>query len=340
MSRFQFVKVFGSILDSSVWSEPLATRVVWITLLAMADADGCVSAAVPGLVRRAQVSREDVEAALAKFLAPDPDDRSGVEDGRRLRVIRGGWQIVNYTHYREFRDPEMRRSQNREAQQRWRDRHRVSQDVSNSQQRHQESAASAHAEEDAEAEAEAEEDGEAEGESERETGAGAPVAADAAPPLKAPRSSSSKGKPKAARWKVVPKDWEPKDKHRALAQKKGKNFDDQVALFRDHEFKDWKTDADAAFSNWLRRDFGGAVGARRGPVQPNHGVLDPSKYGETAHDQRVRQQAERAEILRRKEADEAAELARTRREALGNVGDITETEAKERVHKASGGLFQ
>lgn len=98
-----FVKLYGSILDSSIWSETTTTRILWITLLAMADGDGQVSASVGGLARRAQVPREDVEAALAVLLAPDPDDRSGVEEGRRLRVISRGWQIINHRAYRDLR---------------------------------------------------------------------------------------------------------------------------------------------------------------------------------------------------------------------------------------------
>ena len=37
-----FVKLHGSILDSSVWGESKATRLVWITMLAMADGEGTV----------------------------------------------------------------------------------------------------------------------------------------------------------------------------------------------------------------------------------------------------------------------------------------------------------
>jgi hypothetical protein len=123
------VKLYGSILDSSVWSEPLATRVVWIAMLAMADANGCVSASVNGLARRAQVSREDVETALATFLAPDPDDRSGVEEGRRICVIRGGWQIINHSYYRELRTE--KQVQNADRQRRFKERHGVTGNAGN-----------------------------------------------------------------------------------------------------------------------------------------------------------------------------------------------------------------
>ena len=44
-----YTKLFNSILASTVWSEPNETRIVWITLLAMADKNGIIEGSVPGL---------------------------------------------------------------------------------------------------------------------------------------------------------------------------------------------------------------------------------------------------------------------------------------------------
>ena len=96
-----YTKLFGSILDSTVWATPATVRVVWITMLAMADQDGVVEAAVPGLAKRAGVTREDCESALALFLAPDPDSRSKEHGGRRIEEWDGGWRLVNYEKYRD-----------------------------------------------------------------------------------------------------------------------------------------------------------------------------------------------------------------------------------------------
>jgi hypothetical protein len=99
-----FVKIYESILDSSIWSESASTRLVWITMLAMADQHGLVEASVGGLARRAQVSREDCEAALLVLSSPDPDDKSGVDEGRRIHRVEGrGWRITNHAAYREIR---------------------------------------------------------------------------------------------------------------------------------------------------------------------------------------------------------------------------------------------
>src|SRR5437867_12620396 len=97
-----YTKLFGSILDSTVWQEALETRVVWITLLAMADRDGVIEASVPGLARRAGVSLEQCEAALERFRSPDKYSRSQEFDGRRIKDKDGGWILLNHAKYRNY----------------------------------------------------------------------------------------------------------------------------------------------------------------------------------------------------------------------------------------------
>jgi hypothetical protein len=98
-----YVKLFGSILDSSIWTTDSATRVVWITMLAMADEFGVVHASLGGLARRAQVPLKDCKRALKILSSPDADDRSGVERGVRIRQLQGAWELINYQKYRELR---------------------------------------------------------------------------------------------------------------------------------------------------------------------------------------------------------------------------------------------
>ena len=129
-----YAKVYTSILDSSVWSESYATRLVWITMLAMANNGGRVEASVGGLARRAQVTREECEAALEVLLSPDPDDKSGVAEGRRIAGCDRGWTITNYEYYRTIRDVDRRREQNRIAQRRHRERNADNADSQQSQQ--------------------------------------------------------------------------------------------------------------------------------------------------------------------------------------------------------------
>lgn len=110
-----FVKLFASIVTSSVWSESDSVRIVWVSMLAIADRTGVVGASIPGLARVANVSREKCEEALTVLASPDPDDCSGVKEGRRIEAVAGGWRIVNYLTYRERGRNEDRREYFREA---------------------------------------------------------------------------------------------------------------------------------------------------------------------------------------------------------------------------------
>jgi len=165
MSMAGYTKLFNSILASTIWRAPDKTRIVWITLLAMADKDGVAEGSVPGLADFARVSLEDCEAALSELMGPDKYSRSSEHDGRRIEAIDGvGWQLLNHGKYRAKMSEDERREYNRIKQGECRDRKKKSAGVIDSQSQ---SAVSAHTE--AEAEAEAEADTEAEAEAEADT---------------------------------------------------------------------------------------------------------------------------------------------------------------------------
>lgn len=96
-----FALLWSKTLYSSIWrQESKETRLVWVTMLMMKDQDGKIQSSVIGLADMARVTLEECQEALKIFLAPDPNDSSGVEEGRRIRVIPGGWEIVNNDLYR------------------------------------------------------------------------------------------------------------------------------------------------------------------------------------------------------------------------------------------------
>lgn len=95
-----FTKLFSSITDSTIWRETDTTRILWITMLAMADRDGLVSASVPGLADRARISMESAQIALKTLLSPDQWSRTKDFDGRRIEEVDGGWLLLNYEKYR------------------------------------------------------------------------------------------------------------------------------------------------------------------------------------------------------------------------------------------------
>jgi hypothetical protein len=71
-----FTKLFRSIVTSSIWAEDADTRVIWVTMLALADFEGIVEASAPGLAQTAGISLERTQYALKKFMEPDEHSRS------------------------------------------------------------------------------------------------------------------------------------------------------------------------------------------------------------------------------------------------------------------------
>ncbi len=98
-----YVKIHQCVLDSSIWQEPEGTRLVFLTMLVMADQEGHVEASVSGLARRANVSIDSCRRALETLSSPDPDDRSGVENGVRISKVPRGWFVINHKYYRDLR---------------------------------------------------------------------------------------------------------------------------------------------------------------------------------------------------------------------------------------------
>jgi hypothetical protein len=108
-----FTKLFSSITESTIWVEDNETRIVWITLLAMADRYGRVWGSIPGIANRARVSVEAARAAMDKFHQPDKDSRTKEHEGRRIEDIDGGWRLLTYEKHRAMRDEEAIRESKR-----------------------------------------------------------------------------------------------------------------------------------------------------------------------------------------------------------------------------------
>lgn len=127
MHESGFTKLFSTLITSTIWQEDAETKVVWITMLALANKYGEVPATLPGIANASGVSMEKVEKALHLFQQPDQYSRSQEFEGRRIERIDGGYQLLNYEKYRTKRDPSSRREQNRKAQEAYRSKQKVSQ---------------------------------------------------------------------------------------------------------------------------------------------------------------------------------------------------------------------
>jgi hypothetical protein len=97
-----FTKLDSGIIDSSIWSEKLSTRVLWVTMLAKCNHVGFVAASRSGLLRASNISEQEFDEAISTLEAPDTDSRTPDHEGRRVEKVEGGWVVLNYKKYREF----------------------------------------------------------------------------------------------------------------------------------------------------------------------------------------------------------------------------------------------
>jgi hypothetical protein len=152
-----FCKLVSSITESSLWSEEYSTRLLFISMLARADAMGFVEASIPGLARLSNITAPETRAGIARLEAPDQDSKDPENEGRRIAKVDGGWVILNYEKYRNARDPDHRREYLRCYMREWR-RKQKPQPVNATPERKQPVNKSVHCKPQAEAEAEAEAD--------------------------------------------------------------------------------------------------------------------------------------------------------------------------------------
>jgi hypothetical protein len=119
-----YTKLFSSIVTSTVWQSDPETKIVWITMLALADRHGEVQGSIPGLAHIAGVSLEGCKRALERFQQPDEYSRTKDHEGRRIEEIDGGWALLNYAKYRAMASSDDQMEKNAERQRRHRLRKR------------------------------------------------------------------------------------------------------------------------------------------------------------------------------------------------------------------------
>ena len=96
-----YTPLFNEIVTSSIWNENHVIRIVWITLMALADMDGNVYASIAGLAPVARVTIPECEKAIKILSSPDQYSRSQEQEGRRIIFVEGGWHLVNHGKYRQ-----------------------------------------------------------------------------------------------------------------------------------------------------------------------------------------------------------------------------------------------
>lgn len=107
--------IFSKIVDSSLWAQPDFVVKVFLTLLALKDADQVVRVTAYALGRKCwpMDKKSEARAMEALKILASPD-RSRIEpqpfDGRRIKKVDDGWLILNGQFYED-----MMRSVNRKA---------------------------------------------------------------------------------------------------------------------------------------------------------------------------------------------------------------------------------
>lgn len=101
----KFTLIWASMLKSSVWlTMSKETRLVWVAMLLMKEADGVVRSGVPGIAHDAVLSPEEVRKALKELSLPDKDTNTQEHEGRRIKRVAEGWLILNHEKYRTSAD--------------------------------------------------------------------------------------------------------------------------------------------------------------------------------------------------------------------------------------------
>jgi hypothetical protein len=118
--------LFSSIVDSSVWLEPDHVCKVWITLLALKDADHVYRGTAFALAVRCHKPEREVVDALSILEARDGRrDEAQENDGRRIKRVGDGWLVLNGEKYRRELSDAARRDRWRRAQEAYRRRGQV-----------------------------------------------------------------------------------------------------------------------------------------------------------------------------------------------------------------------
>lgn len=115
-----FAKIYGDRLSrSSLLDTSVSSRWTFLFMLSQADAHGRFRCATIGaLARAAAITVPQARLAIKELSSPDPHSTTKTEEGRRILPIPGGWQIVNYSRYRDFRTEQQAQALARKRRQR------------------------------------------------------------------------------------------------------------------------------------------------------------------------------------------------------------------------------
>ncbi len=113
--------IWSGIVNSSIWDEEDYVVKVFLTMLAVKDADHVVRFSAYQLGRLSRKTEKEVMSALDILSKPDKLRLEPQEyDGRRIERVSEGWMVLNGGKYKSLVQEEMRRTKQRKAQANWR----------------------------------------------------------------------------------------------------------------------------------------------------------------------------------------------------------------------------
>lgn len=95
--------LFSKIVDSSLWDEEDYVVKIFLTMIAKKDSDHCVRASAYMLGRWARKTEKETLDALKILGSPDKKRlEPQPHDGRRIRKVEGGWEVLNGQYYEDL----------------------------------------------------------------------------------------------------------------------------------------------------------------------------------------------------------------------------------------------
>ena len=211
-----YTPAFDSIYDGTLYGR-WPTAAVWATLIPLIDKHGEINRSYEAIAGMTGWPMELLRQGITELMQPDPGSRTPDEDGRRLILIDAarpwGWRVVNHAHYRE-RARLMAKNEREVTSGKNAER------MATAAHRRSPPLTAAHRLSDANADADK-------------------------------NSSEKKTSPRSTRARKCPGSFEP-DRAFALSALPDIDVETEVARFRDHQFRDPKSDWDGTWRNWIR----------------------------------------------------------------------------------------
>lgn len=116
--------LWSQVVDSSLWEEKPTVRVLFVTMIALKDADHVCRVDAYRLHKRANISEEETVEALKILESPDKKRKLLKQEfeGRRIQPVEDGWLILNGQKYRSMIQKFKRREYKNEWQKKKRSR--------------------------------------------------------------------------------------------------------------------------------------------------------------------------------------------------------------------------